>query len=81
MIEATAGYFEICWPFYDNAYQFCICPHCGAVSFQFEGRADRIPCACPKSAHGDKGYTPDHPRIVAALYAARSARFEYGDAT
>jgi hypothetical protein len=28
--------------------------------------------------HGDKGYSGDHPKIVAAAEAARSARFEHG---
>lgn len=28
--------------------------------------------------HGDKAYSGDHPRIVAAAEAARSARFEHG---
>lgn len=34
---------------------------------------------CPRSGHGDKGYTADHSRLIAAYTAARSARFEYGE--
>lgn len=29
--------------------------------------------------HGDKAYSHDHPRLVAAAVAARSARFEHGE--
>lgn len=35
---------------------------------------------CPRGAsNGDKTYTPGHPRIAAALVAARRARFEFGE--
>jgi hypothetical protein len=61
----------------DIFYQFCICGACGAVGFQFEGRSALIHCGCNK--HGsDRDHTYDHPRILKALTAARSARFEAG---
>jgi hypothetical protein len=37
---------------------------------------------CRRQSGGnlDRGHTNDHPRILAAVYAARSARFEHGEA-
>ena len=61
----------------DIFYQFCICKSCGAVGFKFEGRSDRIVCGCSK--HGDRGHSYDHPKILKAFTAARSARFEAGE--
>lgn len=34
---------------------------------------------CRRSSHGDKYCSIDHPRIVAAIRAAHSARFEHGE--
>ena len=62
---------------WDNHYRFCICEACGEVGFEFDGRSARIGCGCSIHQHSDKDYTPDHPRIVAAFAAARSARFEH----
>lgn len=56
------------WPYF-----WCECPQCGAV--QFEGRADRIRCGCPKT--GDRGHNSDSPRLLAAYAQARAARFEF----
>lgn len=77
---------------WDNFYGFCICPWCGAVGIEFDGRGGRV---CGHDAHPegwitygddlqfrtyqDKAYTHDHPRIAAAYDAARSARFEHGE--
>ena len=69
------GYFETDS---DCFYQFCICLHCGAVGFEFEGRSDRMPC-CGDPAKQGRGHTFDHPRILAAYAAARAARFEHGE--
>jgi hypothetical protein len=60
--------------FRDTPYQFCICK-CGAVGFEFDGYSDRIPCGCSKP---HREWTPGHPKILKALTAARSARFEAG---
>jgi hypothetical protein len=57
----------------DTDHQFCICEKCDAVGFEYQGRSARIRCGCPKD--GDNDSTPDHPRIVKAYAAARSARF------
>lgn len=63
---------------WDCHYLWCECPRCGRVELQFDGRADRIKCNCPKSRHGDKGYNYDSPRLQKAYDLARSARFEHG---
>jgi hypothetical protein len=71
------GYDFWCSEGWDTYYNFCICASCDAVGFQFEGRSARIRCGCNK--HGsDRDHTADHPRILRALTAARSARFETG---
>ena len=61
---------------WDYQYAWCICTHCGAVGIEFEGRSPRIGC----HYIDDDKYprTGDHPRILAAYTAARSARFEHG---
>jgi hypothetical protein len=28
----------------DNYYRWCVCPDCGRVGIQFDGRSDRLPC-------------------------------------
>lgn len=67
----------------DHCYAFCVCKDCHAVGIQFEARSDRMPCKgvrCPTSGgNNDRGHTGSHPRIVAAVNAARSARFEFGE--
>ncbi len=52
-----------CW---DRNYMWCECPHCGMLGIEYMGRADRISCECPKSAHGDKGYNYDSERLIRA---------------
>lgn len=60
-------------PGWDAPYQFCICRHCGEVGFEFEAHADRIGCGHETTHPGQ------HPKIIAAFTAARSARFEHGE--
>jgi hypothetical protein len=60
----------------DHGYSWCECPHCGRCEIQFNGRADRIGCKCPRSWHGDKGYNFDSPRLIKAHQLARGFRFE-----
>ncbi len=66
-----------------DPHMWCIC-RCGKTpGIQFDGRSDRIDCkhaGCTKSSHGDKGYSHNHWRIALAAEAARSARFEHGEA-
>jgi hypothetical protein len=66
--------FHLGW---DEPYHFCICPKCSAVGFEYNGWSERIRCGCPdKEQHHS---TADHPRILSAYAAARSARFEHGE--
>jgi hypothetical protein len=60
---------------WDEHYLWCECPHCHRCELQFDGRADRIRCKCPPSAHGDKGYNYDSDRLKKAYTLARSHRF------
>lgn len=60
----------------DGPYIFCVCPLCGKIGFEFDGRGARV-CGHPDS--GDKSYTGDDWRIKNAVIAARSARFEHGE--
>jgi hypothetical protein len=69
--------YELWWSEgWDNCHKFCICVSCGAVGFEYLGHSDRIKCGCNKSGRDD--HTSHHPRILKALTAARSARFEAG---
>lgn len=63
---------------YDCHYIWCRCPHCEKYDLQFDGRADRIDCDCPKSSHGNKGFNYDCSSLVHAYKIAQSWRFEPG---
>lgn len=74
----------------DGPFYFCLCPWCGKIGFEFDGRGARV---CGFKAHHasgdealaaithlghwheDKCYTGNHHRIVTAATTARSARF------
>lgn len=71
----------------DHPYFWCECGTCGFMGIEFDARSDRLDCkesydrtvaGCPRM-DGDKGYTGDSPRLMAAYAAARQARFEYGE--
>jgi len=62
----------------DYHYVWCECPHCHRCELQFDGRADRIKCKCPKSEHGDRGHNVDSTRLRLAYNLARRYRFEPG---
>jgi hypothetical protein len=89
------------WPMFfrddvsDQPYIFCLCPWCGRVGVQYDGRGARV---CGWKTHheteaaaldairhlghwrvDDKCYTGADPRIEAAALAARQARFEHGE--
>lgn len=59
----------------DLGYWWCRCPHCHLLGIQFNGRADRLRCKCPRT-DGDKGYSYDAEPILKAYQAACAFRFE-----
>ena len=80
---------------FDHPYIFCLCPWCGKIGLQFDGRGARV---CGYKSHfdceekalqaiehfghwraDDKCYTGSHELIVSAANAARAARFEHGE--
>ena len=75
----------------DPPYMFCMCPVCGKLGLEFDGRGSRVDFCNPETAdrilypdtdflwHGDKGYTGEHPRFMHAYDKARQARFEHGE--
>jgi hypothetical protein len=58
--------------FQDNYYLFCGCDSCNKIGFEFIGHGERMGCDCQSN-----NCTDDHPLIVKAFAAARSARFEH----
>jgi hypothetical protein len=64
---------------FDVPYYWCCCPKCGCVGFEWRGYADRNRCGC-YPAGKVRMPTADWPPIVEAYNAARSARFEHGEA-
>ncbi len=63
----------------DCNYSWCACPSGKHFDIEFEARGGRVYCGCPRIQ--DDGYymTGNHPRILAAYRAARTARFEHGE--
>lgn len=61
---------------WDFPYLPCVCPICGKVGFEFDGRGARI---CNHNTWDDKGYSANDSHILDAYRAARSARFEHGE--
>jgi hypothetical protein len=79
---------------FDSPYFFCVCPWCGRLGLEFEGRSARV-CGWQRHhktedearaaiGHGyvgrvdDKIYSYDDPNLLAAFAVARAARFEHG---
>lgn len=61
---------------WDCGHMWCICEDCHCLGVHYEGRSDRLPCDCPYRSHNqDRAHNPDHPLLLAAYAAARSARF------
>ena len=58
---------------------WCSCPSGDHFDIQFQGRGGRILCGCPRVLD-DHYRTGNDPRILNAYGAARSARFEHGEA-
>lgn len=58
---------------------WCSCPSGDHFDIQFQARGGRILCGCPRIAD-DHYRTGNDPRILNAYAAARTARFEHGEA-
>lgn len=90
-IENGADDFFAC----DYPYIFCICPWCGKIGVEYDGRGARV---CGYREHfdneesalaaikhlghwraDDKCYTGRHPLILSAATKARQSRFEHGE--
>lgn len=70
------------WPIFsinwDHPYIPCVCPVCGKVGIEFDGRGARV-CGAKCCGNDDKGYSSNHPKIKKAYANARQARFEHGE--
>lgn len=62
----------------DWHYAWCACPSGDHFDIQYEARGGRILCGCPRVSD-DRYRSGNHPRILAAYRAARSARFGHGE--
>lgn len=63
----------------DCRYAWCACPSGKHFDIQFEARGGRILCGCARILD-DRYHTGNHPIILNAYAAARTARFEHGEA-
>lgn len=66
--------------FWDNQHCWCVCPWCGKIGIEYQGRGARI---CGYNKHdpennNDKCYTHDDLLLLAAYNEARNARFGKG---
>lgn len=59
----------------DFGHEWCVCPATGQIGIEFSGIGSRI----TGDRRGPDTYNADHPRLMAAYKAARSARFEHGE--
>lgn len=57
----------------DHHYLWCVCPVCGKVGIEFDGRGGRV-CG-NECTQDDRSYTHDDSRVVAAIVAAEFKRF------
>ncbi len=56
-----------------GAYEWVLCPQCGAFGCEFRARAERLPCQCLPDA---KFYNCGDPQLLSAYKAARWADLE-----
>jgi len=61
----------VCW---DCDHRFCLCPKCGKIGFEFEGRGERI-CRRACGIETDDGANGDDPRLERAYQEAWAHRF------
>lgn len=62
----------------DWHYAWCACPTGRHFDIQPEAQGARIECGCPRITDG-RLRSGNHPTILAAYHAARTARFEHGE--
>lgn len=62
----------------DYDYAWCVCPRCGKVGCEYAARGARVCGDGCLPLVDDRGHTGDNYRILLALKAGRSARFEFG---
>lgn len=58
----------------DIGHLWCVCPKCGAIGFEFDGRGARV-CSSRCFPHDDKLYTGRHPRLIYAYLTAQQYQF------
>src|SRR5207249_1666089 len=56
---------------WDVSHGFCRCSCCGAIGYEFEGRSERMQCAC----NLDEGHTDVADELVSAYAAALTRSF------
>ena len=61
----------------DYGYRWCICEKCGEIGIEYSAQSDNIGCCGYRHSDSD-GENGNHPSLMAAFKAARSARFEHG---
>ncbi len=69
--QSIEAHFDEGW---DNYYAWCVCPTCGRVGIEFDGRGARV-CATTHGSPGGKDYTGDDQRVRDAYERARVYRF------
>jgi hypothetical protein len=60
----------------DSGHLWCACRTGRHFDIHYNGAGDRIDCNCPGYEFNGRGYSHDHPAILKAYTAARSARFD-----
>lgn len=61
----------------DEGYSWCQCHQCGEFGIEFQGRSDRLSCACRKM--GDRGHSTLSVALAMAYRQAMEQRFEFED--
>lgn len=76
--DAGADWLRVCFggfPSWDEPFSFQVCPDHGEVVCEFNGYVGRGCARCDQ----ENQQVYQHPRIVSAIEAGHSARFEHGE--